>query len=198
MEQTEAQRLVSEWAIEQQRIGGVVVNVFSSNEYVSLAQFILDKRDTTKQYDGCTTRESAERIARHFLASPDAGPIVEKPKIAFGRWIGAQDGKTPDFPVGWMYQMRSAVTGQVNPVIVQMTKRYPSKDTEYRAIFTVGKWYGWGRIGECPLDPDTWIQWLWCDESELDFYKTIEEVGEINWCNADLVIKKFRIVGDNQ
>lgn len=195
MEQTEAQRLVNEWAIEQQRVGGVFVNVFSSNEYVSLAQFILDKRDTTKQHDGCTTRETAERIARHFLTSPEASPIVEKPPLVFGRWIGAQDGKTPDFPVGWMYQMRSAVTRKVNCEIHRMIERNPSQDIEYRAIFTVGKWYEWNRIGECPLTPDTRIQWLWTHETELDFNDQIQPVDEIDWCDASWKIKKFRIVG---
>lgn len=141
-----------------------------------------------------------EHLAR-MITNPDAGPIVEKPPLVFGPWIGAQDGKTPDFPVGWSYQMRNAQTGEVNPYLMQMVGRHPSRNTEYRAVFTVGKWYDWNRTGECPLPADTWVQLLWDDETESDFDTDTYQAGVLDWNEqkySEWVIKKFRIVGDNQ
>ena len=196
-EQTESERLVDEWLSSSNPNAG----------YKELAQFILDKQKPVEMViSGVTSRETAERMAyrelKSMIASPDAGPIVEKPGLVYGPWIGAEDDKTPDFPVGWSYQMRNALTGEVNQNLMQMVKRHPSQNTEYRAVFTVGKWYNWNKVGECPLPADTLIQWLWGDETEFDFDTDTYEAGGLSWSwqNPDYTykIKKFRIVGETQ
>jgi len=178
-EKSEAEKLVAEWLDTSD------VN----DSYRELVQFILDK----------------QKAHLKELIAPSDMPVVEKPQYVFGPWVTPTDELTPNFPIGWLYQMRSSRTLEVNSVLWKMGSRVCSIDTDYRAVFEVGKWYNWNG-GPCPVEPDTKVHIQTRDgyqdtdgEAASGFGPT--EVGRADWwayqnCRTDDHIVRFKIIGE--
>lgn len=190
---TEAEKLVSEW--REYRDPEDDYGLFGRDDMNTLAQFILDK-------------QKRERVSA-MMAAPlkcDGYSTSEEPQpqYVFGPWIIPTDGRTPDFPIGWEYQMRSAITHVENSSIQTMIGRYTAIDTHYRVRFEVGKWYDWTG-GACPVGDDVRVEVV-----QRDDYTTTEAAGNFSKWNhtedcwlwstkySDDNIIRFKITGETK
>lgn len=129
-EPTEAEKLVDAWLC-----GNMDED---DQDYVRLAQFILDKQKPVAQ--------------------------AEEVQYAYGPWIIHPDGNAPVIPEGWKYQLRGCTTGRVhNEILTGPDTAQTWSATDYRIRFEVGKWYDWAG-GPCPVDDAVTVEVIQRDE----------------------------------
>lgn len=123
-EPTEAEKLVDAW------MGGNMDE--DDQDYVRLAQFILDKQ--------------AQNPTMNFATALHDQRVYEEPigvtQFVYGPWIIHPDGNAPVIPEGWKYQLRGRTTGRVhNEILTGPDTAQTWSATDYRLRFEAGKWF---------------------------------------------------------
>lgn len=148
-EKSEAEKLVDEWDGSPE-----TTPAHERRDYLSLAQFILDKQ--------------AQNPTMNFATALHDQRVYEEPigvtQFVYGPWIIHPDGNPPVIPEGWKYQLRGRTTGRVhNQILTGPDTAQTWSATDYRLRFEVGKWYDWTG-GRCPVDDAVTVEVVQRDE----------------------------------
>lgn len=176
-EPTEAEKLVDEW------LGGNMDE--DDQDYVRLAQFILDKQADarfaemlaaptldTRSFDH--TNEDGDLLRTTVTtgamkSAESLGDILhshnQEPQFVFGPWIEWQGGDCP-VPGDWMVQVALDKNAgnqglDASAACLFRWSHFPhgGNITQYRVRFEVGKWYDWNG-GPCPVDGDVKVEFV--------------------------------------